>query len=185
MQGGEAGWFQGFFEKHRRSLRRYLASLVSSPETAEDLAQEAFARVYAIDAARLRSPQSFLYRTAHNLALDHIRHQRVAAAEPLIDGLAERIAQDSPSAEAWLASREELAIVHRAMNELPPKCRQVFLLLRFEELSFKEVAARMGLSETMVRKYAFRALEYCQARVRCESGEVERQYPLGRSSGQR
>ena len=182
MQGGKTGWFHGFFLKHQRSLRRYLADLVSSSDMAEDLAQEAFARVYAIDTSRVRSPQSFLYRTAHNLALDHIRHQRVAAAEPLRDDLIERIAQDLPSAEIALAAKEELALVYQAINELPPNCRQVFLLLRVEGMSFKEVAAEMRLSETMVRKYAFRALEYCQARVRCESDGLERHYPLGRSS---
>ncbi|HLG86633.1 MAG TPA: RNA polymerase sigma factor [Alphaproteobacteria bacterium] len=185
MRGGETGWFHGFFLKHQRSLRRYLTGLVASPDMAEDLAQEAFARVFAIDNGGLRSPQSFLYRTAHNLALDHIRHQRVAATEPLLDELGERIAQDGPSAEAGLAAKEELALVYRAINELPPKCRRVFLLLRFEGMSFKEVAAEMRLSQTMVRKYAFRALEYCQMRVRCESDGLERQYSLGRSSGRR
>ena len=165
MTGGKGGWFPGFFRKHERSLRRYLTGLVSSSDMAEDLAQEAFARIYAIDASRLRSPQSFLYRTAHNLALDHLRHGRIAAAEPLHGDLADRIAEHGPSAEVRLAAKEELAMVYQAINELPPKCRQVFLLLRFEERSFKQVACDMGLSETMVRKYAVRALEYCQARV--------------------
>lgn len=165
MADRKAEWFVRFFERHRRSLRRYLSKLVSSSDVAEDLTQEAFARVYAIQADRLQSPQSFLYRTAHNLAMDHVRHRKVAAAEPLDDELAGGIRHEAPSAEDEVASRQELDLVRAAIQELPPKCRTVFMMLRFEERSYKEIAHEMALSETMVRKYAVRALQYCQMRL--------------------
>jgi RNA polymerase sigma-70 factor (ECF subfamily) len=167
----DTDWFAALFKSQGAGLRRYLARLVASPEVAEDLAQEAFARVYTIQAGDLRSPRSFLYRTAHNLAMDHMRHRRVAGADPLEDAAADGIAQETPSAEDRIASKQELDIVRAAILELPPKCRMVFMMLRFEDRSYKEIARHMGLSETMVRKYALRALEYCRKRLdaaRCE-----------------
>jgi RNA polymerase sigma-70 factor (ECF subfamily) len=160
-----AGGFAGFFERHRRQLGLYLARLVSSPDVAEDLAQEAFARVYVVHDGTLRSPRSFLYRTAHNLAMDHMRRRKVAAAEPLTDITADTLGDGRPTPDTCLAAREELRIIEAAIQELPPKCRKVFILLRFEGRSYKEIALAMALSETMVRKYAARALEHCRQRL--------------------
>ena len=155
--------FHGFFERHRRQLLRYLARLVSSSDIAEELSQEAFARVYVVQDGTLRSPRSFLYRTAHNLAMDHMRHRRVAAAEPLDAVSADTLGDGLPAPDACVAAREELRLIEAAIEELPPKCRKVFILLRFEGRSYKEIALAMALSETMVRKYAARALEHCRA----------------------
>jgi RNA polymerase sigma factor (sigma-70 family) len=165
MPDNTADGFAGFFERHRQSLLRYLARLVSSADVAEDLTQEAFARVYVLQKGTLRSPRSFLYRTAHNLAMDHIRRRRVAAAEPLTDVTADTVGDDSPPPDARVAAREELRMIEAAIQELPPKCRKVFILLRFEDRSYKEIALAMALSETMVRKYAARALEHCRQRL--------------------
>jgi len=119
--------FAGFFERHRRHLLRYLARLVSSSDVAEDLTQEAFARVYVVHDGTLRSPRSFLYRTAHNLAMDHMRRRRVAATEPLTDVTADTVGDDSPPPDACVAAREELRLIEAAIQELPPKCRKVFI----------------------------------------------------------
>lgn len=157
-------WFVGFFREYRHELRRYLARFVSSTDIAEDLTQEAFARVYAVSASKLQSPRNFLFRTGHNLALDHMRHLKVSAAEPIETDVIGIESQD-PSAEQQLASKQELELVWAAIGELPPKCRKVFLLLRFEGRSVKEVAQEMELSESTVRNHAVRAFAYCQARL--------------------
>jgi RNA polymerase sigma factor (sigma-70 family) len=165
MPDDNANGFEGFFERHRRHLLRYLARLVSSRDIAEDLTQEAFIKVYAVQNETLRSPRSFLYRTAHNLAMDHMRHRRVAAAEPLDEIAADTLRDNAPAPDVCVAAREELRLIEAAIQELPPKCRKVFILLRFEGRSYKEIALAMALSETMVRKYAVRALEHCRARL--------------------
>jgi RNA polymerase sigma-70 factor (ECF subfamily) len=165
MPDNMAEGFAGFFERHRRHLLRYLARLVSSSDVAEDLTQEAFARVYVVQDGTLRSPRSFLYRTAHNLAMDHMRRRRVAATEPLTDVTIDTLGDDSPPPDACVAAREELRQIETAIQELPPKCRKVFILLRLEGRSYKEIALAMALSETMVRKYAARALEHCRQRL--------------------
>ena len=165
MPDDMADGFHGFFARHRRQLLRYQARLVTSSDIAEELSQEACTRVYGVQDGTLRSPRSFLYRTAHNLAMDHMRHRRVAAAEPLDEVMADTLGDDRPAPDICVAAREELRLIEAAIEELPPKCRKVFILLRFEGRSYKEIALAMALSETMVRKYAARALEHCRARL--------------------
>jgi RNA polymerase sigma factor (sigma-70 family) len=152
------------FREHASSVRGYVRRIVTAPEVAEDLAQEAFARV-SPRLAEVDSPRRFLFRTARNLALNHLLRQKTVTFEHLQDHPGFEIKDETPSADRWLAAREELELVRGVIAELPPKCRQVFLLLRVNGLSIQEVACEMGLSETMVRKYASRALDHCHTRL--------------------
>jgi len=154
------------FREYATSLRRYLRRVVSTPEVADELVQEAFTRLYV--SPRLTvvdSPRSFLFKTARNLALNHLARQRTVTFEHLEDRPGFEVRDEAPSPEQWLWAREELELVHAVVAELPPKCRQVFLLLRIRGLSIQEVAREMKISETMVRKYAARALDHCHNRL--------------------
>jgi RNA polymerase sigma-70 factor (ECF subfamily) len=165
--------FKSLFRDCGRAVRAYLSKLTVSRDVAEELSQEAFARIYANRSAEVGSLRSYLFKTAHNLGVDYLRHRQALSIEAM-DLRVMEIASDSPSAESALGSRQELALLHAAIAELPPKCRLVFLLLRVEGRSYKEVAAQMALSETMVRKYARRALEHCQMRLANANGERPR-----------
>jgi RNA polymerase sigma-70 factor (ECF subfamily) len=154
------------FREYASSVRRYLRRIVAAPEVAEELAQEAFARIHSsARSTGIDSPRYFLFRTARNLALNHLLRQRAVTFEHLEDRPGFEIGDEAPSVERWLSAREELELVRTVIAELPPKCRQVFLLLRIQGLSVQEVMREMGLSETMVRKYAARALDHCQNRL--------------------
>ncbi|MGH8547062.1 MAG: sigma-70 family RNA polymerase sigma factor, partial [Methylococcales bacterium] len=71
----------------------------------------------------------------------------------------------SCSSEDWLAVRQKLEILDRAVAELPPKCRQVFLLRKVEQLSHAEIAERLGISRSMVEKHLHRAMMHCRDRI--------------------
>jgi RNA polymerase sigma factor (sigma-70 family) len=158
--------FADLFRTHFRSLRHYLSTLVRTPEIADELTQEVFARIYlSYRLTNIDSPRGLLFRTARNLALNHLLRQRTVTFEHLEDRPGFELQDEAPSAERWLSAREELELVATVIAELPPKCRQVFLLLRINGLSIQEVAREMKLSETMVRKYATRALDHCHARL--------------------
>jgi RNA polymerase sigma-70 factor (ECF subfamily) len=166
MKADDESVFADLFRAHFRSVRRYLSALVRTPEIADELAQEAFARTYSSARSNtIESPRYFLFRTARNLALNHLVRQQAVTFEHLEDRPGFEIGDEAPSVERWLSAREELELVRTVIAELPPKCRQVFLLLRLQGLSTQEVAREMGLSETMVRKYVTRALNHCQTRL--------------------
>ena len=153
------------FQEHSRAVRKYVAAIVDRFDVAEELTQEAFLRLLTSDRTHLDSPGGFLFRTAQNLALDHVRRARRVPIGRLDDQPAEYFADAAPSAEESLAAREELAFMRAVLLELPPKCRQAFLLVRLEELSQREAAAEMGISQAMVHKYLTRAVLHIQMRT--------------------
>ncbi|MDB5397427.1 MAG: putative sigma-70 factor, subfamily protein [Rhodospirillales bacterium] len=157
--------FTVLFSHHAGAVRRYLFKIIPKLDVAEELTQEAFARLQSSTRSHLESPRGFLFRTAHNLALDHLRRARCVPIDQIDDRAAELLADETPSPEEQVAAREELAIMRAIIMELPPKCRQVFLLVRIEGLSHRDVGSEMGMSQTMVRKYLSRAVDHIHARL--------------------
>jgi RNA polymerase sigma-70 factor (ECF subfamily) len=165
MDNQREGPIVRLFADHARSVKHYLLGIIPKLEVAEDLTQEAFARLQSSSRNNLDSPRGFLFRTARNLALDHLRRVRRVPIDQLDDFTSASLVDEAPSPEELVAARQELAIMRAVILELPPKCRQVFLLVRLEGLSHREVAAEMGMSQTMVRKYLARAVDHIHQRV--------------------
>ena len=75
------------------------------------------------------------------------------------------IVSDEPSAERQLTAREDLEILYSVIEQLPPKCRQVFLLSRVRRMTYGEIAVRCGISRKMVEKHVSHALAVCMRKV--------------------
>jgi RNA polymerase sigma factor (sigma-70 family) len=158
--------FAAIFRQYSRAVQRYLRRRVHSREAAEDLTQEAFARVYASDTEALESPRNFLFRTAHNLAVNHRRDQTAARVRAVEDVDALGVAHQAPLPEETLHWREELALLERVIDSLPSQCRQVFILQKIELLSHQEIAARLGIAVSTVEKHIAKAVKICYRRYR-------------------
>ena len=138
-------------------LCEYALRLVGSAEAAEDVVHDLFLHLWDTrgphDAERLSRP--YLYAAVRNRALKHLRHRRVAAS------WVERVAREEvPTAESPsdLYLRRELEdTVERAIAELPPRCREIFLLRRRDQLSYEEIAARASVSVGTVKSQMWRA----------------------------
>jgi len=152
-----------------QELLNYFARLVRSRDGAADLVHEAYARVLALQKAGqpVHQPRALLYRTARNLLIDQGRRQAVRAAPagvedaPLPD-VADLPAPRTCEPEAALASAQGVAALLEAIEALPPRCREAFLLHKFDGLPHAEVAARMGISRKMVEQHIQRALQACR-----------------------
>jgi RNA polymerase sigma-70 factor (ECF subfamily) len=143
---------------------------VSDRDTAADLAQESYARVLAAQQAGrpVQDPRALLYRTARNLVID--RHRRAgvrgetgeagALDDPDLapDDLA---GPQSQEPDAILASRQGLAAVAATIDRLPPRCREAFILYKFDGLSYAEIAGRMGISPRTVEMQLQIAMQAC------------------------
>ncbi len=130
---------------------------VGSAEVAQDLVQDLFLRLWDSrgprDAVRLTRP--YLYVAARNRALKYLRHRRVVSAWIARVALEEPPSADTPED---LLLRDELdAAVQRAVGRLPARCRAVFMLRRREQLSYREIAARLGVSLGTVKSQMWRA----------------------------
>jgi len=156
------------FREHNSALVGYLTSRLQSAQEAKEVAQEAFARLL-----QLRTPgpfslfRAYLFKTATNLAIDRLRHRTVrrhveqrAMFEDLAAGRGEC---DDPAKQ--LLARERTDELLGYLQELPPKCRQVFNLHRLDDLPQREVAMRLGISERMVRRYVTYVMVYCRLRL--------------------
>ena len=121
-----------------------------------DLVQEVYVRVYAHASAAPELPQrtrAFVFTTARNLLLNKSRDAQVVPLEMVgdVEGLA--AATDQPGPDRTVIGRDELRRLQTALDQLAPRCREAILLRQLEGLSRKEIAQRMGISETTVKDY--------------------------------
>lgn len=154
-------------ERYHRELLNFLTRHVSDRDTAADLVQDSYVRVLSVQSSgqAVLDVRALLYRTARNLVID--RHRRAAHRQHEdIDALAET---DQPLAPRHLQPDEILSyeqqarVLVQAIENLPPRCREAFVLNRFEGLSHQEVAERMGISKNMVAQHVARGILTCQA----------------------
>ncbi|TAJ87213.1 MAG: RNA polymerase sigma factor [Reyranella sp.] len=167
---------RALFLAHRRELQAYLTRKVRDGETAAELTQEAFLR-YAQQgpgAAAVVHPRSYLYRTAHNLAVDHVRRQRRERTDPVPVDDMEGVADERPSPERVAGGLSDVAAARDALLELPERTRQVFVLTRIDGLTYGDVARRLQISDSSVQKHLARAVKHVMQRLRGrQAGSLE------------
>jgi RNA polymerase sigma factor (sigma-70 family) len=164
LTGKDIKWL---FLAHRRELHAYLTEKLRDRETATDLTQETFLRfAEQRGGAAILHDRSYLYRTAHNLAVDHLRQgERRRTDTTAHDDMAD-IPEDRPSVEDVIDARQRLDHLRAVIQELPERTRQAFMLHRVEELTYVEVAARLRISESSVQKHLARALHHVMQRIK-------------------
>lgn len=158
------------FLAHRRELQAYLTERLRDRDAAADLTQETFLRFAEqhAQAAVVVHDRSYLYRTARNLAIDHVRRgDRQRTESSANDDLAD-IPEDFPAVDRVVDARRRLDRLRAAVLELPERTRQIFVLHRIDGLTYGEVAARLGISESSVQKHLAKALRHVMRRTNPE-----------------
>lgn len=156
---------EAMYAAHRDWLGQWLRRKLGNPADAADLAQDTFLRVLGRARAQpmadleVREPQRYLATIAKGLVIDHWRHQRIEQA--YLDELAHRPEALAPSPEERLVAVQTLCELDAMLDQLPAKARQAFLLAQIEGLSGSEIAARLRVSDRMVRKYLAQAMYQC------------------------
>ena len=154
------------FREYYDDLVSYLTMKLRSRDQAMDVAQETFLRVLTREpSAPILQPRAFLYKTALNLSIDLFRKRRQQAEEPLDSEDLQHLLPVPANQERIVESREQVLLLYRAILELPPKCRQVFLLHKFKERSHAEIAVHLGISKSMVEKHIIKAMTHCRQRL--------------------
>ncbi len=157
------------FREHNEALIRLLSAQLHDRQEAKEVAQEAYVRMLALDHLDAVSYlTNFLFRTARNLAIDRLRQRNSRGKLDELVFFPEEAT--SPSPESTYMARRALERIARALDELPATCRKVFLLVRYEGLSYGEVAARIGVNERTVYRYVARALEHCHRVLEGDTG---------------
>lgn len=117
----------------------------------EDLRQEVFARVFeAARRERPALPKAFLFQVTRNLMIDMLRRNGAISIRDMTDIERLNVSDMEPSAEAYVSARQELQILQNAINDLPPRCREVVIKRKIQGIPQKEVAAQMGIAVVTV-----------------------------------
>jgi RNA polymerase sigma factor (sigma-70 family) len=120
----------------------------------EDSLQDACVRALQLNEPQaIQNPFRYLKRIARNLFIDGARYRaRTARIFNHVDDLA-LVADETPGPEQQLAGKQLLGSILAEIEHLPPRCRQAFLMHRFDNISYPAISRRMGISVSMVEKH--------------------------------
>jgi RNA polymerase sigma factor (sigma-70 family) len=131
-----------------------------APQDADDILQEAFARLEAYTRTHeLRSQEAFLVTTAVNISRDQARRRKHGVMDSGSPDL-EAIADHAPQPEEQARAQERLRRASTGLAQLDPKARRCLLMQRLEGMTFAQIAAREGVSVAAVEKRVARAVMF-------------------------
>ena len=154
------------FLENEAGIRRHIRRFCSNAGDIDDFMQEAFLQSFAAELRTdIRNPKAFVFEVAKNVALAEYRKSKRSPTERLEDfGGADLILDEGQSSAADdLDGRRKLAFFARAVAQLPPKCREAFLMRRIDGLPYKQIANRMNISVSAVEKHVATGLLKCHA----------------------
>jgi len=166
FKAGDHQAFEDLVRRYQRPVANIIYLTLGNREEVQDIAQEVFIRVYrSIDKFEFdASFFSWIYRITVNLCIDELRRKKIKRALSL-DFLTEgALEKEKKSKEQVLASDgvlndEKREIVLGALQRISQEHRQVIILREYEELSYAEIAAYLGISIQAVKSRIFRARE--------------------------
>lgn len=151
------------FDTYYNEVCQHIYRMHPDPQAAEDIAQEIFMELWR-KRASLRidtSPGAYLRRMAVTRTLNYLRDNKHLRHEA--DDALSSVSAGSTSALDRLEERDLDEWLTQSMNELPERCRQVFVLSRFEQMSYREIAQAMDISPKTVENQMTKALKHLRA----------------------
>jgi RNA polymerase sigma-70 factor (ECF subfamily) len=152
-------------ESHKSRLRRYFAARLHNVTDVADLAQEVFLRLLRVERHEMiRNPEAYLFTIASHVLAQHSLQSRererecVDITDPATDGL---LAVEIDPAQR-LDLERRASELQRVISELPPNPQACFVLHYREGWTLEEIATRLGVSRSMVKKHIARALLHCR-----------------------
>jgi RNA polymerase sigma factor (sigma-70 family) len=148
-------WFIGDVLSLEAVLMQFLRNNWRNESEVEDLCQDVYLRAYkaATEQGIPERTKPFVFTIARNLLIDLVRKGQVVPIEAMVELERLEVAGDAPSVEQSIIAGEELRRLRSALDQLPPRCREVVLLTRMEGLTRQQIATRMGISDRTVAKH--------------------------------
>lgn len=160
-------FIEKLFARHGRALRAFFYRRIRTKPDAADLAQEVYLRMLRVpDTEAILNPEAYLYTVAANLLKENaVADRRQASAMELVN-----VPEPEVDATAWnldgsVDKTRRNARLLEVLEQLPPKCRAAVVLQYRDELSYQQIAERLGVSPHMVKKYLMQALSHCRRRM--------------------
>lgn len=168
FRNGDEKAFEEIVQRYQRQVASILYLTLGSRKDVEDLTQDVFVRVYnSLRRVNVESTLfSWIYRVAVNIAIDEVRKRkirRVVSLDFLMEpGSSDFQPEDPAKASDRVLATEKQETVLAALRRLSPSHRVVIVLREYEDLSYREIAETLGISEQAVKSRIFRAREELQ-----------------------
>jgi len=159
IRNGDVGQFESLFRSSYVSLVRYAKTLIKDHDTAEEIVQDLFYRIWK-DREKLNIESSlngYLFRSVHNKCLHFIEHNRVVERHAEDMAYQQTETQESPS--DILNYKELQEKIASILERLPDRCGKIFTMSRFEGLKYSEIAEKLSVSVKTVEANMGRALK--------------------------
>jgi RNA polymerase sigma-70 factor (ECF subfamily) len=153
IQRGDSQVFEELFHEFYSALCDYSKLIVNRSDVAEDIVQELFFKIWnkKENLNISTSLKAYLYRSVYNNAIEYLR------TEKLEKMYKEYNFREIHSEGNLQSDSDQLALVNKAIEELPDKCKDVFKLRKFEKLSHAEIAQKLDISVKTVETHIHRA----------------------------
>lgn len=165
LQNGDEQAMDVLFRRHYSSICRAVYRILKDSNLAEDIAQEIFLGLWK-KREKLNistSVPAYLKRAAVNKSLNFIRDQKVKFddEEKMPD-----LTNNQSTTQQQLEAEDLQKLINESIDLLPPKCRLVFTLSRFEEMSYQEIATKLDISIKTVENQISKALKFLRKALR-------------------
>jgi RNA polymerase sigma-70 factor (ECF subfamily) len=152
-------WLARHALPHEPALRGWLQHRRLAGLEVDDVVQETYARLIALESVEhIRNSRNYMFQAAHSVLMTHLRRSKVVSFVTVADVEQLGLATSEASPENQAADRDELQRLAEAIADLPPRVRDVFVLRRVHGLAQRDVARRLGVSESTVEKHMSRGL---------------------------
>ncbi len=155
---GDAEAFSSLFRKYYESLYQFARRLVKDPQSAENVVQDVFVRIWLTrqECNIHSSVKSYLYTAVKNHSLNYLKREKTrirVSEETNYQG------HFNQTPEQELIEKENYEAVHREIEKLPEKCRQIYLMKRYDNLTYAEIAEILQISINTVKTQMKRAIK--------------------------
>ena len=155
------------FAEQRGALQAFFRRRAGCRLEAADLAQEVYLRMLRVaDTDAIRDLEAYLFGVASHVAKEHaaVEWRRGRTVDVDDASIQEQIAE-LPSFDGQIDTEQRVTRLREVLRQLPPKCQAAVVLQYRYGLSYAEIAARLGISAHMVKKYVGQALGHCRRRM--------------------
>lgn len=169
-----AKWVASMVMPHERFVRAWLRRSQLSLEDVDEVIQDCYCRFAMLDAVEhIERPDAYFFTMARNLVGRRMKRTKVVPIEALSESEVAGLIDETPSPERHVAARMEMNSLRAFVALLPERRRRVVEMRKFEELSQKEIATRLGITESIVENDLFQGMLAIQRAWREMRGEAE------------
>jgi len=159
IRQGDIQQFESLFRSSYVSLVRYAMTVIKDHDTAEEIVQDLFFRLWQNkDKLNIESSlNGYLFRSVHNSCLHFIEHQKVIVKH--VNEMSYESDEASGNTDDSLNFKELQEKIARILERLPEKCGKIFCMNRFEGLKYSEIAEKLSISVKTVEANMGKALK--------------------------